>query len=283
MRVTVLLSTLRDATSLAGKHQAFSIKGKRAAALNVAGDAASAKARAAAAAGHHSRKEGSLIRTMKRGVNGAALCTEYCTSYNQGEGVDATTMMVTIDASGYCSLPTASDAGCVQIFHDECADHCSQWTDVTPTTLNVCQHSTDTYKCEAIVSGSCPSTHTKCKQKPVQDCSMLCEGFEFDAAQNETVDQDTRIVCQNRVSTNAQGFGTCMALPCAQTGTRSSNYPGVACLQTYSVCAADCPAGTDIWTNTSTICYNTETGACRNQHRCEEDFMRCTRRDTAAR
>merc|ERR1719321_1049198 len=95
--VLLLIASLREVNSLAGKHQAFSMmKGKRAALLNAKGDTVATRSKDSKTSGntapqsHHRQAQ-----LLEEASDGVALCTQSCSQY--AAGVTIETDIVAID------------------------------------------------------------------------------------------------------------------------------------------------------------------------------------------
>jgi len=210
-----------------------------------------------------------LNATSAEALHDKPECAEACDDYQQG--VDKTSTAVCIDMYRTCAPAGCGEGLCLQRFMDECDSHCSEWADATKESLNVCQDNTNMYKCSG--QTSCPSGTSRCKQKPIETCTLFCEGYEFSGT--HTVSMDSEFVCQNLDGNNVN-MGVCLPMPCSVYTHNSANYDSSKpCKQDYPSCANKCAAGSDTPNATST-CFDEFAGTCHNRLNCEADgLVRC--------
>jgi len=198
------------------------------------------------------------------------MCAEPCDTYEQG--VDKTSKDVCmVDAHRTCAPAGCGSSMCLQRFHGECTDHCSEWADATKESFNVCQHKKLSFMCSG--QKECPSDTYRCKQKPIDECHVFCEGYEFSG--NHRVTMDSEMVCIN-TDANSANWGTCMPLPCSMVNHSSANYQKTnVCKQAYPLCLNKCAEGSDEHNDTTT-CFDEYSETCTNRLSCTEGSLtRC--------
>lgn len=217
-------------------------------------------------------------------------CAEACDRYTQGVSKDSES--VCIDALRTCSLNGCGMGLCVQRFHDECTDHCSEWGDATSKSINVCLHKEKKlvgekpenqprpYRCSG--EQECPANSFRCQQKEIPECFVFCDGYGFSG--DDKVDQDTDLVCQNTESKSPQ-FGVCMNLPCSMQHHNSINYKNAGiCRQIYPNCPNTCADGSEDHKDKASVCFDNNNWAgsasptfqqCTNHAKCPGDTIRC--------
>lgn len=197
-------------------------------------------------------------------------CAEACNDYQQG--VDETSRTVCIDEYGTCAASGCGLGQCLQRFHGECSEWCSEWTDATHATLNVCQDQTDTFKCSG--EKNCGASKSRCKQKKIVDCDYTCSAYEFSGALS--VDQNSELVCQN-IDPQSENMGICMPLPCSMAMHTSANYAvSKVCRQIYDNCGNSCAEGSEEPNATDgTTCFDTFSEVCSNYEGCPTHLSRC--------
>lgn len=213
-----------------------------------------------------SQRAGQMLVERTR-VRTQILCPAACQTY--GTGVSPSTDQVCLDNDGECTGAANCNTACVQIFHDECVSQCSEWGSATVSTLNVCQDSTDKYKCFG--EATCSTGRYRCKQPAILDCPIGCDGY------GAAVSQDTSMVCQHRDPADVD-YGYCDSLPCtgAHLATTHADYVNTAvCYQFHPNCVQVCAVGSASATG-DTVCQDVATYTCTNSASCSEpNYIRC--------